>query len=166
MAEMVPFKKMLPPALLACTLIAAPFAMADTPPGPPPGHPGPMQPFDHAGMLEQHIAHLHDALKVTPQQEEQWKPVAQTMRDNEKAMFDLMKEKHGKIESQTAVDDLNAYSDIAAAHAVAARKMADVFAVFYASLGDDQKKLADEFFREHKHHSMSMQDHPRSKKTP
>jgi protein CpxP len=100
--------------------------------------------------LEKHIAQMHDALKVTPAQEDQWKPVAQTMRDNEATMHAVVQEKRSHIATQSAVDDLNAYAEIAATHAAATKKLADSFGLFYASLSDAQKKAADEFFREHK----------------
>ena len=118
-------------AALACALLATPVLAQDA-------------------ALEKHIAHMHDALKVTPAQEDQWKPVAQTMRDNEAAMHELVKEKHAHLDTQTAPEDLNAYAEIAQAHATAVRKLADSFGTFYASLSDDQKKVADTFFREHK----------------
>jgi hypothetical protein len=135
-------------ALLACAMIATP-ALAQNPPAPAPHH-GAKQPMDPEAMLERHIAHMHDALKVTPQQEALWQPVAQTMRDNEKSMHDMVMDKRSRLASQSAVDDLNAYADITAGHATATRKLADAFSIFYNGLGDDQKKLADEFFRQHK----------------
>lgn len=153
-------KYRLPSLILAASVLAAPLAMAQTPPPAPPpmAHHGAMTEHDDGAMLERHIAHLHDALKVTPAEEDQWKPVAQTMRDNEKSMHALVQEKQSKIESQSAVDDLNAYAEIAAAHAQNSRKMADAFATFYASLSDDQKKTADAFFRDHKkQHERPMQ---------
>lgn len=148
---MVQFKRILPSALLAFSVLGAPLAMAE--PAQAPAHHGQMQKMSEEDRLERHIGHLHDALKVTAQQEEQWKPVAQTMRDNEKSLRELAKAKRGKIETQTAVEDLAAYAEIAEAHAQSIKKLADVFGTFYAGLGDEQKKVADEFFRDHKHHS-------------
>jgi len=128
---MIHRKSFLMSAALACALLATPVLAQEQ-------------------MLEKHIAQMHDALKVTPAQEDQWKPVAQTMRDNEAAMHAVIKEKQSHLATQTAIDDLNAYAEIAAAHADHVKKLADSFGVFYASLSDDQKKVADEFFREHK----------------
>ncbi len=156
---MIQVKTLLPTALVAFCVMGAPLVMADMPASNMPNHHGAAQKMDDEQMLERHIAHLHDALKVTPQQEEQWKPVAEIMRDNDKTMRDLVKEKRGKLDTQTAVEDLAAYSEIAQAHAVATKKLADVFSVFYVSLSDDQKKVADDFFREHKHHAGMKADH-------
>lgn len=144
---MIKVKHLFTTALVAFSMLGAPLVMAQTPQGPAQHH-KPM--MDEGQRVEQHIAHLHDALKVTAQQEDQWKPVAQTIRDNEKTVHEVVKEKRSKIDTQTAAEDLVAYSEIAEAHAVASRKLADVFGTFYASMSDDQKKVADNFFREHK----------------
>jgi periplasmic protein CpxP/Spy len=147
---MTMLKQILPSAFLAFSVLAAPVAMAEM--RPPADHQQQPKMSQEEG-LEHHIAHLHDVLKVTPQQEELWGPVAKAMRDNHQSMSELIKEKKSKIETQTAVEDLNAYSEIAAAHAVATKRLADAFGPFYGSLTDEQKKSADEFFRQHKHHA-------------
>ena len=131
-------------------MLGAPLAMAEMTDPPARHHQKPM--MDEGQRVDRHIAHLHDALKVTPQQEEQWKPVAQTIRDNQRAIHDLVKDKRTKLDTQSAVEDLNAYSEIAEAHAVASKKLADAFGTFYAGLSVEQKKVADEFFRDHKRH--------------
>jgi hypothetical protein len=120
--------------------------------------------MDEGVMLERHIARMHDDLKVTPQQETQWMVVAQTMRDNEKTARQLIRDRQSRIDSQTAVEDLNAYADIAALHAQATRKLADAFAGFYAGLSDDQKKAADEMFRSQE--QQAMQGHGRPPAQP
>jgi Spy/CpxP family protein refolding chaperone len=158
---MNPVKQLLPAAFLALVMISVPaFAadMQDT----KPMH-GKMKPMNEGDMMERHIAHLHDMLKVGADQEEQWKSVAQTMRDNETALHDLIKSKQAMIATQSAVDDLNSYAEIADLHAQGAKKMAAAFATFYAGLTDSQKKTADEFFHEHKHHNGATSHGPASK---
>jgi hypothetical protein len=140
-------KRLLSSALLAAALIAAPASYAAA------------KEASGEELLEKHIAHLHNALKVSAAQEEQWKPVAQTMRDNETAIHSLIAQKQAMMATQSAVDDLNSYAEIVAAHAEASKKLATVFAGFYASLSDDQKKTADEFFREHKRRASHMAKH-------
>jgi hypothetical protein len=142
---------MLPAAFLAFAMVATPVISAAAQ-QPPAAH-GKMKPMQEGDMLEKHIAHLHDMLKVTAEQDPQWQPVAQTMRDNDKALHEVIKSKQGMIDTQSAVDDLNAYAEIADTHAQNAKKMAAAFGTFYATLNDDQKKIADTFFREHKHHN-------------
>lgn len=104
--------------------------------------------------VEARIAELHKNLQITPEEESQWNAVAQTMRDNQKAGADLIREKRQNEASLTAVDDLRAYADIAENHAAGVRKLADAFVTLYAAMPDAQKKVADEVFRQHKRRSM------------
>ncbi|HVI49908.1 MAG TPA: Spy/CpxP family protein refolding chaperone [Candidatus Sulfotelmatobacter sp.] len=104
--------------------------------------------------VEARIAKLHSQLKITAAQEDQFKAVAQVMRDSRAAQESLMAEKQKAEETQTALDDLQAYAQIAQFHADEAKKMATAFEALYGSLSDDQKKAADEAFRAHKRHVM------------
>ena len=45
---------------------------------------------------DQHISQLHDQLKITPQQEALWNDVAKIMRDNDRKIDALVKERHDK----------------------------------------------------------------------
>jgi periplasmic protein CpxP/Spy len=103
----------------------------------------------HNNGLETRISELHDTLKITPQQEPQWKAVAKVMHENAEASRKLVEEKRKDADTQTAVADLNAYADIAEAHAKHVRKLSKVFAALYANMSPDQQKAADEAFREH-----------------
>lgn len=105
--------------------------------------------------LEARIRDLHDKLKVTDAQAGQWEGVAHAMRSNAKEIETLVHEKRKTEDTMTAIEDLRAYQEIAAAHAKAAEKLADAFDVLYQTMPDDQKKLADAVFREHKKHAMA-----------
>jgi len=107
----------------------------------------------HSNGLETRISELHQKLQITPEQEDKWKAVAKVMRANAEASRALVEEKRKDEANLTAVADLNAYADIAEAHAKHARKMAKVFAALYDGMSDDQKKVADEVFRDHKRRS-------------
>ena len=104
----------------------------------------------HNNGLETRISDLHEKLQITPQQETKWRAVAKVMQDNAEASRALVEEKHKDAASLTAVADLNAYADIAEAHARHVRKLAKVFAGLYDTMSADQKKTADEVFRDHK----------------
>ena len=95
------------------------------------------------------IAHLHQELKITPSQEVQFQKLADVMRDNAQTMKMLAKKRAEAAATTTAVDDLTSYAEISQAHADGAKKMVPVFQDLYASLSDEQKKLADTEFREH-----------------
>lgn len=101
--------------------------------------------------VEEQIKNLHAKLKITPAEETQWATVATTMRDNAKELDTTIDKRESTRDGATAVDDLNAYGAIAQAHADSVKKLSAAFAPLYASMGDDQKKLADEVFAHRPH---------------
>jgi len=104
------------------------------------------------------IAHLHQELKITPAQETLFQKLADAMRENAETMSTLAKKRVDAAKTMTAVDDLKSYAEISEAHAEGAKKMISAFQPLYDSMSDDQKKAADEEFREHyatHHHGKS-----------
>jgi protein CpxP len=101
--------------------------------------------------VEHHITDMHAKLKITPAEESQWKEVADTMRENAKAMDKAIDKRDASLASATAIDDLNAYADIAQAHANGVKKLAKSFSGLYSMMSDDQKKEADEIFSHRNH---------------
>jgi periplasmic protein CpxP/Spy len=103
--------------------------------------------------VENHIKDLHAQLQITPAEETQWVVVAKAMRDSaietDKAID--KREALVKSASTTAIDNLNAYGDIAQAHADGVKRLAVAFAPLYASMSDDQKKEADAVFAHRAH---------------
>jgi periplasmic protein CpxP/Spy len=93
-----------------------------------------------------HIKHLHDQLKITPDEEQQWSGVAQVMLDNASSMDDAMKERARKAGTMSAVDDLNSYQAIVAAHADGLKKLETAFAPLYAAMPQAQQHTADAVF--------------------
>jgi len=97
---------------------------------------------------ETRIRRLHDRLGITPAEEALWSPVAQAMRDNEKAFrTDLAEKTHG-IKTPTALDDLKTFEVIADHHANGLKKFIPPFETLYKSLSPAQQKIADRAFRE------------------
>jgi periplasmic protein CpxP/Spy len=101
--------------------------------------------------VEHHITDMHAKLKITPAEESQWKEVADTMRENAKAMDKAIDKRDASLASATAMDDLNAYADIAQAHANGVKKLAKSFSGLYSMMSDDQKKEADQIFSHRNH---------------
>ena len=104
------------------------------------------------------IAHLHQQLQITPAQEGQFQKLAEVMRENAETMRTLAKKRADAAKTMTAMDDLKSYADISRAHAEDADKMVAAFEPLYNTMSDDQKKAADQEFREHyathhQHHS-------------
>jgi len=101
--------------------------------------------------VETHIKDLHAKLKITPAEESQWAAVVQTMRDNANELDKAIDKRKAIVNNATAIDDLNAYGDIAQAHADGVKKLSTAFSPLYASMSDDQKKVADELFGHRMH---------------
>jgi hypothetical protein len=96
--------------------------------------------------IEKHGKDLHARLKITAAEETQWAVVAKAMRDSAIETDKVMDKREERVKSASAVDNLNAYGDIAQAHADGVKKLATAFAPLYAAMPDEQKKLADEVF--------------------
>jgi hypothetical protein len=101
--------------------------------------------------VESHIKNMHAQLQITSAEETQWAAVAKTMRDSAIETDKAIDKREALVNSASAVDNLNAYGDIAQAHADGVRKLAAVFAPLYASMSDDQKKAADALFAHRAH---------------
>ena len=91
---------------------------------------------------------LHDQLKITPAQEEQWGKVAQVMQENSATMQPLVQARKDKQKTMNAVEDLKSYGDITEAHAAGLKKFVAAFEPLYAAMSDDQKKTADSLFKQ------------------
>lgn len=104
----------------------------------------------HEARVEERIRYLHNQLKITPEQEPQWKTFADTMRENGATMARLYRE---RMENKTAsaLDDMTQYAALTQANADGAKKLADTFAPLYASFPAEQKTLADSTFRKWLH---------------
>ncbi len=97
--------------------------------------------------IEARIKELHAKLKITKDQEEQWKAVTDVMRENAARMEQLVKARAEGAKTMTAVDDLKSYAEIADAHAEGLKKFISAFEALYNGMSDDQKKHADALFR-------------------
>ena len=96
--------------------------------------------------VEQRIATLKTALKITPDQEKKWDAVATAMRDNAAAMDKLVSEKKGKMAKMNAVDDLKTYQAFSQAHLDGLKHLISAFSSLYDTMTPDQKANADQVF--------------------
>ena len=98
--------------------------------------------------VDQRIDSLHAALQITPDEESAWSNVAQTMRENDGAMKNLVAERKALDPSSiTAVDDLRWYERFAKAHVKGLRKLIVSFESLYNAMPGSQKGVADHVFR-------------------
>jgi hypothetical protein len=102
----------------------------------------------HTVRVEARIAEMHAKLKITAAQEDKWSAVAQVMRENAKKLDALAQARMQNAKGMTAVEDVNAYSEFAEAHAEGLKKFAPAFASLYDAMSDAQKKQADALFQQ------------------
>jgi len=100
----------------------------------------------HDMRVEKHIKELHSKLKITPDEESKWDAVVTAMHENATDLDEVIDKRKANSDKATAIDDLNAYADIAQAHADGVKKLATAFTPLYESMPDDQKKVADQVF--------------------
>ena len=98
-------------------------------------------------MVDRRIADLHNRLRITPEQAQQWDQFALTMRDNARGMDELYQQRAEKMNSMSAVDNMQSYEQIEQQRAQDVQKLVPAFQTLYDALSDQQKKLADQMFR-------------------
>jgi hypothetical protein len=91
---------------------------------------------------------LHDQLKITAAQEEQWGKVVQAMQENATTMEALVKARKEKLKTMNAIDDLKSYGEITEAQATGIKNFLAAFEPLYSGMPDDQKKVADKVLTE------------------
>lgn len=98
--------------------------------------------------FEARIKYLHNRLRITPAQQPLWASLVQVMRENEKSMASVLKERFQAAKTGNAIDALNADSRVGEAQLEALKKFTAAFQALYDSLTIDQKKIADAILRQ------------------
>ncbi len=97
---------------------------------------------------EARITELHAKLKITPAQTPQWDAYAAVMRDNARGMGTAFETRGTGRPKMNAVENMQSYAALAEQHAQDLRRLAPAFAGVYNVMSDDQKRNADEVFRD------------------
>ncbi|SDD43916.1 Spy/CpxP family protein refolding chaperone [Paraburkholderia lycopersici] len=119
----------------------------------------------HQQRVEERITWLHTQLKITSEQEAQWKTFADVMRGNGQTMADLYKQRLESENTRNALDDMKQYAQISQAHADDMQKLVTAFEPLYNSFSPEQKALADQTFRHgHEHGPAGKPAHPKKHK--
>jgi len=100
-----------------------------------------------SSLVERRIADLHSKLHITSDQSAKWDQFAQVMRDNAKQMDQAYQQRAEKFSSMSAVDNMQSFAQIEQQRAQDMQKLLPAFQTLYASLSDQQKKTADDLFR-------------------
>ncbi len=98
-------------------------------------------------LVERRIADLHKQLQITSTESSQWDQFAQVMQDNAKEIDQAYKDRADKLDSMSAVDNMQSYAQIEQLRAQQVQKLVPPFQALYASLSDQQKQEADALFR-------------------
>jgi hypothetical protein len=104
----------------------------------------PNPPFD---PIAARIRYLHARLRITPVQEPLWAKVAEVMRESEKAVAPLIRQRLQTAEHGTALDALGSYEKLGEGQLEELKKFITAFDALYAKLSPAQKKIADTLFR-------------------
>jgi protein CpxP len=135
-------------ALGAIVLLAS-AAMLGAPPARAQMHGGSMMawqmPSGLADEVEIRIVELHNALRVTPEQEPVFRVYADVMRANAQTMQGLFQQR-AQATDFTAPARLRWYAQLTATHATAVNNLIAPFDALYQTLSDSQKQAADQYF--------------------
>jgi hypothetical protein len=102
------------------------------------------------------IRNLHDRLRITAEQEQLWDQVGETIRNNTQNLAPLLRERRRAALSGSAPEVLHAYEALIEAQLDSQRKMVTVFEPLYATLSEDQKKVADAIIRQGAQSALSL----------
>ena len=111
--------------------------------------------------IEGRIAFLKAELKITPAQEAMWERLAAAMRSSAGQMDQFMQQHKPDAPPANAMERLDRRAQFAALHANATQSVAQAFKPLYASLSDEQKKVADELVGRPMHGGMHHRHHHR-----
>ncbi len=150
-------------AVLASMVVFPLAALAQGTP-PPPVSPSPANPADSAAhpaapqaaagqpgrreaYVERRISDLHTRLHITEAQASAWNQFAQVMRDNARNMDQTFEERSRRVNEMSAIDNMQSYAQVAEEHAQDVQKLVTAFQGVYDTMSPDQKRTADQLFR-------------------
>ena len=85
-------------------------------------------------------------LKITPAQEKLWENLQQVMREDAKEMDALTADRAEKTKTMNAVERMKFHSQLTETRLNQIKKFIPPFEELYASMSDEQKKIADTVF--------------------
>jgi protein CpxP len=98
--------------------------------------------------VEQRIKQLHSQLQITPAEQPQWDQFAHVMRENARDMDQAFMQRAQQFSKMSAVENMRSYEQIAEEHTQRLQKLIPAFESLYDAMPDQQKRLADQVFRE------------------
>ena len=139
--------------LMAGALLAAPVAgFAQAPqtalaPSTPPASAAAAAQKRNA-FVERRIEQLRTEIKITPDEQKSFDDFASVMRQNASQINSATEHGTALPVTATAVERMQAYSDVAQTHAQNMQQLTSAFTTFYNTLTPQQKKVVDTSFAE------------------
>ena len=143
-------------ALFASTAVLGLAPALAQPPAAPSGSANHSQEHHHAGprmmpgqLVDGRIAFLEAELKITPQQEAQWQPVAAAMRQNANALDQVIgsaRQQRGAID---AIQRLTMREQLDKVRTENDERLLSAFKPLYASLSPEQQQIANQLLFSH-----------------
>ncbi len=98
--------------------------------------------------VEHRINELHAQLRITPAERPQWDKFADVMRENARDMDQAFIQRSQQFQSMNALQNMQSYEQIAEAHSQHLQKLVPAFEDLYNAMPEQQKRVADQVFRE------------------
>ena len=105
-------------------------------------------PADRQAKVEERVRDIYATLHITKAQDAEWNAFAQVMLDNAQAMDAAVKQYGGDRDQLSAPQIIDNYAAISAQHARNVSRLSAALEMLYADLSPEQKKAADEMFRQ------------------
>src|SRR5215469_9041611 len=138
-------------AVLALMVPSASFAQEKAPEGAAHEH-HQLSPADLKAFTDARIAGLKAGLALTPDQEKNWAPVEQAIRDMAQARQARWAARRERREHEDAIARLRGRADAMTQRASDLKKLADAAEPLYRTLSDDQKRRLHILVRATMHH--------------
>ena len=109
-------------------------------------------PQSMAGRIEQRITDLHRKLQITREQQPHWHAFVSVMRENARGMDETFQRRVRGMPDMNAVQNMQSYAQVSAAHAADMQRMVPSFEALYATMTERQQRIADRVFRDDARH--------------
>lgn len=101
-----------------------------------------------SAMVDQRIADLRDRLQITQAQEPQWRRFAEVMRSNARRADRAFRRRAQMLDTMNALENMESYARIERGRVADVQRLVPAFHALYVSLTPEQRRAADEAFRE------------------
>ena len=142
--------------LVSATVLSLNPVLAQTTPAPGDSGAVQSQARHHAGprmapgqLVDGRIAFFKAELKITPEQETQWQPVATALRQNANALDEVINSARQQRGTMDAVQRLTVRGQFDKVRSESDERLLSAFKPLYASLSPEQQQIANQLLVQH-----------------